>query len=449
MGDSMGWVYVSVLGTTNYKRCTYCIGDNVAASNVRFVQEATISHLCRSWGPHDRIMIFTTPEAYKKNWLDKGHPDTDEQRGRKGLCSCLEALGLDVPFTNVMIPEGQSEEEIWTIFQTIYDNLCSGDQVIFDVTHGFRSIPMLVLVVLHYAKAMKQVKLAGIHYGAWEAAKTVSVTDNTAAVEQRVPIFDLTPFASLLDWTVAIDRFLGAGDATPAKRLAHAHVATFPISARKDPSLATLKKVTNSLENLAKDLATCRGPSIGPTALELKSLVKDYLSESNHLPPLKALLEQVGLQVQHFDGNTVQDGIRAARWCMEHNLIQQGYTILQEILKTHMCEQVGAATDNKDYREIVGSSAAIRARDIPRDEWQGHAGRHPDMTQMMLGYLDAHPDFVKLFDLLTQLRNTMNHAVFPRYDVSAEQLVAKLKDLMDRAESFVLGCEQPEPSEHP
>jgi CRISPR-associated DxTHG motif protein len=344
-----------------------------------------------------------------------------------------------------MIPEGQSEEEIWAIFQTIYDSLSEGDQVIFDVTHGFRSIPMLVLVVLHYARTMKQVKLAGIYYGAFEAHKKVPSSDDRGTPELRAPIFDLTPFASLLDWTVAIDRFLGAGDAGPAKKLAHEHLATFSVPERMDPSLIALKRVSVALEELTKNLSTCRGPSIGPAASQLQSRIRDYFQASNHLPPLKALLEAVGCQVQPFDGNTVRDGLRAARWCMEHNLIQQGYTILQEILKTYLCEQVNVDPKNKAYREIVGSSVNIRATKKSRDLWLGPASEHPDITQLMVDYLDANPEFAKLFDRLTQSRNTMNHAGFPSFEVSADKLVAKLSGLMDQAEALVFGGERYEP----
>ena len=47
----------------------------------------------------------------------------------------------------IFIPKGQSEQEIWEIFQIVYDRLKSGDEVIFDITHAFRSIPMLAITI--------------------------------------------------------------------------------------------------------------------------------------------------------------------------------------------------------------------------------------------------------------------------------------------------------------
>lgn len=50
------------------------------------------------------------------------------------------------------IPEGRNEQEMWEIFQKVYGQMHEGDELYIDLTHAFRYLPMLVLVLSNYAK---------------------------------------------------------------------------------------------------------------------------------------------------------------------------------------------------------------------------------------------------------------------------------------------------------
>ncbi|MFB9991970.1 TIGR02221 family CRISPR-associated protein [Deinococcus oregonensis] len=82
-----------------------------------------------------------------------------------------------------------------------------GSTVYMDVTHGFRSLPIVTLLALAYLRSVRGVKLAGVLYGAFEAGQAIT------------PVFDLTPFVSLLDWASAAERFIDTGDARKMTRL--------------------------------------------------------------------------------------------------------------------------------------------------------------------------------------------------------------------------------------
>jgi CRISPR-associated Csx2 family protein len=51
-------------------------------------------------------------------------------------------LGDSVEF--VPIPEGRSEQELWEIFDRVASAVDEGDTILLDITHAFRSIPMIV-----------------------------------------------------------------------------------------------------------------------------------------------------------------------------------------------------------------------------------------------------------------------------------------------------------------
>ena len=108
----MSKLYLSFLGTNNYVSCIYYQEGGEEVSDVRFVQEATVKIYCKDWGKTDRIRIFTTDEAYKKNWLDGGQT-SDDGRPLAGLKSCLETLNQRADIQNVPIPDGKNEQEIW------------------------------------------------------------------------------------------------------------------------------------------------------------------------------------------------------------------------------------------------------------------------------------------------------------------------------------------------
>ncbi len=112
----------------------------------------------------------------------------------------------------VDIPDGRDESELWAIFQAVADAVQPEDRVIFDITHGFRSLPFLSFLAAAYLRAMKRIHLEAVLYGALDAGdKTVQPA--------RAPVFDLTRFVSLLDWLTAADRFVRFGDAVEMSRL--------------------------------------------------------------------------------------------------------------------------------------------------------------------------------------------------------------------------------------
>ncbi len=144
--------------------------------------------------------------------LARFYPDLDMQvfvteLARSRHLENFEELAEDHVATlePVDIPDGADEDELWTVFQTVIDAVDEGEEVVFDITHGFRSLPFLSFLAAAYLRVVKKVKLKAVFYGNFEA-RDVSVQPN------RAPVIDLTPFVSLLDWMIAADRFVRFGD---------------------------------------------------------------------------------------------------------------------------------------------------------------------------------------------------------------------------------------------
>jgi len=299
----MAHVFLSFLGTNDYVSCIYH-KDDVEIRDVRFVQEATIRMYCKDWGPEDRILIFTTKEAKKKNWLDDGHVDykTNLKLERQGLERRIRNLNLSPDLECVPIPDGQNEEEIWEIFGIVFDQLKNGDEIIFDVTHAFRSIPLLAMVILNYAKVMKDVNLGGIYYGAFEVLGTKREAEKLPLEKRFVQLLDLTAFDQLLDWAFAVDRFTGAGDGLLISKLAMRNIGPILEKTKgQDASASRLKKMANTLSAFTSALTTCRGPEISEIGVRLKDSIAEC-REINLIRPLQPLFSRIGEQTASFQG---------------------------------------------------------------------------------------------------------------------------------------------------
>ncbi|MCK5681854.1 CRISPR-associated DxTHG motif protein, partial [bacterium] len=77
---------------------------------------------------------------------------------------CLLKMNLSCQIQAVLIPNGKSEGEIWEIFNLVCDQLGEKDEVVLDVTHALRSLPLLAKVVLQYMRVLKDVVLNGIFF---------------------------------------------------------------------------------------------------------------------------------------------------------------------------------------------------------------------------------------------------------------------------------------------
>jgi CRISPR-associated Csx2 family protein len=419
-------VYVSLLGTTDYKRCTYVFADGEEVPDVRFVQQATVKRSCSDWSESDRILILTTDRAHDTNWLDNGHG-----RSVQGLQWCLNALGLKPTVANVRIPEGRNEDEIWQIFQVLSDILAPGDNVTFDITHGFRSLPMLVMVLLNYARVMKDVTLAAIYYGAYEAPDE----------NDRRPVFDLSSFDYLLQWSLAIDRFLKAGDASLAHELAFAR--TDAINKEKGDtakSADAVETVARRLLDFSRDMQTCRGLSVSRDALSLKQAIRECVALGGELAFTRALmplLNRVAERLEVFRGDEVTDGIAAARWCLDHGLVQQGYTILREILISHAAIRRAMSPLPGEERAMVEDELGQDWDRLTQDREERKRHRARQEASCAPSDLTNDPGVVKSFGCLANPRNDLNHAGYRKSPWPAKTFFKQLPKLIERFERII------------
>ncbi len=424
----MSNVMLAFLGTNDYLPCNYLLNGK-KVSNVRFVQEALVSILCNDWGEEDRIIIFLTEEAKNTNWVDNGHKDRDGRPlQREGLKRGLESLHLKANILTKDVPEGRSEEEMWGIFDVVFSQINDGDEIVFDITHAFRSLPLLVIIILNYARVLKDIKISGIYYGAFESLGTKPDVERMDIKDRNVPIFNLTPFAHLFNWTDAIDDFLTYGDANDINRLTKEEIT--PIlrdTGGKDKDAKNLNTLGVQLEKLTKSIQTSRSFSLirDFDFNNLRELISR--NKKSTLKPFNPLLDRISDKIKKFDNNDIKNGYSAVEWCIEHNLIQQGYTILQETMITEIVANNFGMDKiaNREKRELVSQAFNIKQRGITEVEWKEPAKSNKEDVQRIINGLDDN--LVKIYDSISQYRNDINHAGFVDNRHKPEDLKRQLK----------------------
>lgn len=432
-------VFVSFLGTNDYLPCNYICEAREPVKNVRFVQEATISWHCKGWKKADEVLIFTTEEAHEKNWLDNGHKNLD---GNGILCEGLETrlalLNISAQIKEVAIPTGKDEREIWDIFSTIVNELEEEDELYLDITHAFRSLPLLATVIINYAKVMKHILIKAISYGAMEAVGNVWQVKLIDIEQRDIPVFNLLPFDQLLDWSSAIDRFIAAGDATGIKGLTSTNVILKKKEVRgPDKEADSLKNMADALAGFSKTLAACRGKSIVQDAAKLKHAIRE-VKEQQLVKPLTPLLEKLEKTVADFSNDEIRDGVAAARWCLKHNLVQQGFTLLQETMCTFILKQsTEEDTKDKNKRNLVGMAVKIERNSIKFDDWSKDAQQNEKTIEDIRDWLRTRQKLLNCMNNLSKDRNDLNHAGMNNSPMAADKFGLKLHDYIEIFESRI------------
>lgn len=205
-------LFISFLGTNAYKECTYYDKEK-EYKPTPFIQVATLEQIgAENWSESDAIRIFVTDKANELNWdknIKERKVHDDQIIPYHGLEKELDEMHFKANVQKVPIVDGKDEDEMWQIFQTVFNEIHEKDELYIDLTHAFRYLPMLVLVLSNYAKFLKHITIRHLSYGNWEARDTVS---------NHAPIVDLLSLTLLQDWTTAAADFLENGYAEGLKK---------------------------------------------------------------------------------------------------------------------------------------------------------------------------------------------------------------------------------------
>lgn len=425
-------VFISLLGTGYYEPCKYTKGS-FASSETRFVQQATLEYLKvkNNWTTRnsegevvDRIIIMLTNGAKETNWnksiAERLNRKTGQKEAYVGLEQVLQDIDMPCPVETITIPDGKNEDEMWAIFNNVYEALRPHDELYFDLTHSYRYLPMLVLVLGNYAKFLKGVKVKHISYGNYEARNTDT---------NEAPLMDVLPLTMLQDWTFAAADLIRNGNIEKLQELKEDN-ALIPLLRERgkkniDKRLAeeNLDGYIKTLKDFLDDMILCLGPNIlsGDTinrVLDCHEQVSDVLEQV--IAPIPPVIDKIQESLQRFETTdtmhpeSIQNGYEAAKWCYDHQLYQQAATILDENIITDFCQRLGTDDEQRNYEQRKASNTLLRWGEYREEDWDKCSEEIRERVQASMS-CSAVQDFIKLMRwdfvwLHNDCRNKYNHA---------------------------------------
>jgi CRISPR-associated Csx2 family protein len=339
-------VFLTTLGTSAYVSVPYALDmsrDAAAGARDQFVQVACLRDLQDRELMPERVVVLLTAEARKKNW------DDDPNNGSgNGLRTDLLGLGLgEGQLCPVDIPAGVQQEELWAIFEKVVDQIEPGDQLFIDITHGFRSLPTVMVMALNFALRAKGASLEEVRYGAFETAPRDDV-------DSPRPVFELSPIFALNRWIDGLAVLRATGDFRALAHLVQDQAKEGKKLLRKDyPS--SLTAVAKKLNIFGEALMAGQFLRLPKTAAEAVAALEAsqtdiQLPEHAAWKPLGFLLRELVDKVVPFCGqrdtppdlspdeltfhaSTAYAGLHAAGWFLvngPHNHWLLGMTLARE-----------------------------------------------------------------------------------------------------------------------
>lgn len=409
-------VFLSFLGTSDYLPVKYRLG-NYTSNLTRFIQEALIDLHCAEWDENDCIYIFYTQLSEQLNWNDLVR---DNNPSGSGLKSILDRKEIKATINGIRIDEGKDEHEIWNIFNSVFSILKENDEIYFDITHAFRSIPIFASVLLNYSQCVKKTSLKNIQYGAIETLGGIGHLINTNPEDRIAPIIDLTNIIRLQNLTQSAIGFFNYGTI--------ADIGNELNEGRNKEGigeiLCSLKKATTELDEyiiLNRIDKIIEGEFVSKLDEWKQSLIEDDTINFAERDIILKLHDRLSA----FKSNSENNILEAVRWAYEFNMIPQLYTIGQEFIITLVCRRVSVynpypkdeANSDKKFRVFISAIMGMNNEAVKSGDFKRDLGEYLDATKSILSQRFIQ-EIRQPYSIIANNRNTLNHGKRTDYSLN-------------------------------
>lgn len=363
---------ISFLGTGNYGKTRYTFNEQECKT---CYVAAALSALLQP----DEITILATQEAETMHW--------------QKLQDEMKRLRLPTP--NIQrIPSGGKPEELWQQFEVIREAVTqsSPSEVTFDITHGFRAQPFFAAAVINYLRVtLENIPNMQAVYGEYRKE------ENGTLVES--PIWDLTTFITLLDWSNALQSFIKTGHGGALAKLASTENARIQKNSG-DNRPKKLKSLADGLREFSANIATVRCPQLitgddrkrGSAGNVLKLIEESQSEVEEYLKPLAPVLNSLRERLKDIPASSLfgEPGHKAmsalAKLYLEYERYSEALITTREAWislyadtkKSHsvLLEKEERKNTEKNFRQAEGNNAKTIA-DVRNDIEHGGFREQP------------------------------------------------------------------------
>ncbi|WP_029522227.1 TIGR02221 family CRISPR-associated protein [Persephonella sp. KM09-Lau-8] len=341
----MAKVLITLLGTgklakgdlekNEYIGTDYII-DGTIYKDKKFVASAIIEHY-----DINKVFIIGTKESMWDNVAEYFGANEDLildllEKKEKGLINEEYLIKLSNVINKYLtiegskcfvVEEGTTEEEILKIFDKFLEILSmvsKNDVVYFDITHLFRSVSVMSLILAELMD-IKEIKIGGIFYG-------------MLSKKPPSPIVDLKVLLEFLSWARAIRDLKNYGNSTSLRNLLQ--------------KTEIDEDIKNSVVNFSYALSISHMFALEQEIKRLKGKINKFKkSESKFVNLISEDLEKF---INRFSNKTVSEfQFEFAKWNIENENYAIAYIALAEAVISALCEKENIDPKIKDNRDYI------------------------------------------------------------------------------------------------
>jgi len=394
----MSRVYLSFLGLGSkvgdnyiYHKAIYRL-EGKDSDETEFAQVAEIQIL----GSHsfDKALIITT------------------ERGRethlKSLEKQLKSLGM-LNLIKVIIDEDMSPEGQWKWFEQILSHIEPRDELTVDLTHGYRSIPIVFSTAINFLQKARDIILKAVYYAAYEKKKDLGYA----------PIINMKDFYVVNEWAEAVSRLIEDADARKMAEVSD-RTAEFQAGELNDKEVIhAFEDLTNTIRNVdihrmaekanaAMEMIREKEKNASVTGRILLRLVIDkFAALATEKPPSG-----------RYDKSYFLLQIEIIKILLEHKLFMQAYTVMREfIASVGLIEIKDAKTlTSKGRDQRFKGEVFVRMLQFPEEDWEFKEEAASAAAKTLMPYyeklkrLGIEPILRSFARELAEYRNGFDHA---------------------------------------
>ncbi len=305
----------------------------------------------------------------------------------------------------LIISEEMTPEAQWKWFEQILEIIESSDNLTIDLTHGYRSIPIIFSTAINFLQKARNISLNAVYYGAFDKDRKLA------------PIINMKDFYIINEWAEAISRLVEDADARKVAEVA-LKSDSFQAGKLSDPQLiSAFKDLTNAVRNVdihnvpkkaedAIQLIKNKEKDTSTTGKILLKLITDKFTSITADKPLSGKYDKAYFDVQ----------LEIIRLLLEHRLFMQAYTVMRELIGSIGLIRIKKAKTNNSegrrkrrYAEIF-----INMFQIKKEKWN-FKNKEKELAVLMPFYNELEKTGIesilrKFTGELADYRNGFDHA---------------------------------------
>jgi len=332
----------------------------------------------------DKIYVLATPKS------QKSFPDIVSK------APCCEM---------VPIPDGKNTGELWEIFRIIGSLVNPGDTILFDLTHGFRSLPFISFLAVAYLQEIKKVEVEKVVYGALSDDRT------------RGEMIDLTDFTRILQWMMAVHSFLKFSEGSDLSALLRSTHRQFYLSGQEGPAPRRLQSFGEMIDNFSTAMKLARPVDVSGISSDIISALPDVTQEIGRFaPPLESIIGSIADLETFTTGpqeiltpEILDQQWKTVRYLLDKSLILQAVSLSREWIVNYSILLTGNAPEiwlDKSTRNTIEHALNY---EVERRKKSPNPMIKPTIVTPVLEQTPGIDNLAKIWNKTISKRNNLAH----------------------------------------